>query len=101
MVGVPISENGDRLVSTLNRKLALNMIMVRRWWRSRSQFTEAAAPESKKQQSSRMAGKRRRHRVNRTSGSIKVEMEGVTVLIVRGADATTIAAVLHALKAGE
>jgi hypothetical protein len=38
------------------------------------------------------------HRVNRTSGSIKVEMEGVTVLIIRGADAKTIAAALHALK---
>jgi transposase len=41
----------------------------------------------------------RMHRVDRTSGSIEVEIEGVTVRISHGADAKTIAAVLRALKA--
>ena len=38
--------------------------------------------------------------VDRSSGSIEVEIEGVTVRIGRGVDAKTIAAVLRALKAG-
>jgi transposase len=51
---------------------------------------------------SRPAGKRRRqrtHLVDRTSGNIEVEIEGVTVRIGYGADTKTIAAVLRALKA--
>jgi transposase len=50
---------------------------------------------------SRPARKRRRrmHQVDRTSGSIEVEIEGVTVRIGHGADAKTIAAVLRALRA--
>ena len=38
--------------------------------------------------------------VDRSSGSIEVEIEGVSVRIGRGAEAKTIAAVLRALKAG-
>lgn len=48
--------------------------------------------------------KRRRQqleRVERTCGSIEVEIEGVTVRIGHGADTKTIAAVLRALKASE
>jgi transposase len=46
-------------------------------------------------------GRRKRTRqVDRTSGSIEVEIEGVTVRIGRGAEAKTVAAVLRALKVG-
>jgi transposase len=38
--------------------------------------------------------------VDRSSGSIEVEIEGVSVRIGRGAQAKTVAAVLRALKAG-
>ena len=44
--------------------------------------------------------RRRMHQVDRTSASIEVEIEGVTVRIGCGTDAKTIAAVLRALKAG-
>jgi transposase len=37
---------------------------------------------------------------NRSSGSIEVEIDGMTVRIGRGAEAKTVAAVLRALKAG-
>jgi transposase len=43
---------------------------------------------------------RRTHRVDRSSGSIEIEIAGMTVRIGRGADTKTIAAVLQALKAG-
>ena len=43
---------------------------------------------------------KRTRRVDRNSGSIEVEIEGVTVRIGRGAEAKTVAAVLRALKAG-
>jgi transposase len=49
-------------------------------------------PERKRQ-------RQRTHRVDRTSGSIEVEIGGVTVRIGYGADTKTIAAVLRALKA--
>jgi transposase len=42
----------------------------------------------------------RTHRVDRTSGSIEVEIGDVTVRIGYGAETKTIAAVLRALKAG-
>ena len=46
-------------------------------------------------------GRRKRtRRMDRTSGSIEVEIEGVTVRIGRGAEAMTVAAVLRILKAG-
>jgi transposase len=44
--------------------------------------------------------RRRTRQLDRTSGSIEVEIEGVTVRIGRGAEAKTVAAVLRALKAG-
>jgi transposase len=50
-------------------------------------------PERKRQ-------RQRTHRMDRTSGSIEVEIGGVTVRIGYGADTKTIAAVLRALKAG-
>ena len=43
---------------------------------------------------------RKRTRRARISGSIEVEIEGVSVRIGRGAEAKTVAAVLRALKAG-
>lgn len=45
-------------------------------------------------------GRKRTRRVDRTSGIIEVEIEGVTVRVGRGAEAKTVAAVLRALKAG-
>ena len=45
-------------------------------------------------------GRKRLRRVDRTSGIIEVEIEGVTVRVGRGAEAKTVAAVLRALKAG-
>ena len=46
-------------------------------------------------------GERKRTRqVDRTSGIIEVEIDGVTVRVGRGAEAKTVAAVLRALKAG-
>jgi len=42
---------------------------------------------------------KRMRQIDRTSGRIEVEIEGVTVRIGRGAEAKTVAAVLRALKA--
>ena len=56
---------------------------------------ETALPES-----SMRRQRKRTRQVDRTSGSIEVEIEGVTVRIGRGAEAKTVAAVLRALKAG-
>ena len=44
-------------------------------------------------------GRPRPRQVERSTGSIEVEIEGVTVRIGRDAEAKTVAAVLHALKA--
>ena len=44
--------------------------------------------------------RKRTHQVDRISGLIEVEIEGMTVRIGRGADTKTVAAVLRALKAG-
>jgi transposase len=43
--------------------------------------------------------RKRTRQVDRTSGSIEIEIAGVTVRIGRGADAKTVAAVLRSLKA--
>jgi transposase len=56
---------------------------------------EASLPERAAQR-----GRKRSRRVDRTSGIIEVEIEGVTVRVGRGAEAKTVAAVLRALKAG-
>jgi transposase len=45
-------------------------------------------------------GRTRSRRVERTSGIVEVEIDGVTVRIWRGAEAKTVAVVLRALKAG-
>jgi transposase len=42
----------------------------------------------------------RTRQADRASGVIEVEIDGVTVRVGRGANAKTVAAVLHALKAG-
>ena len=56
---------------------------------------ETGLPES-----SMRRQRKRTRQVDRTSGNIEVEIEGVTVRIGRGAEAKTVAAVLRALKAG-
>jgi transposase len=48
----------------------------------------------------RVRQRRRTGQANRSSGSIEVEIDGMTVRIGRGAEAKTVAAVLRALKAG-
>jgi transposase len=49
---------------------------------------------------SRGQPRKRTRQVDRSSGSIEVEIEGVTVRIGYGAEAKTVAAVLRALRAG-
>lgn len=49
---------------------------------------------------SRGRPRKRTRQVDRTSGIIEIEINGVTVRVGRGADAKTVAAVLRALKAG-
>jgi transposase len=44
--------------------------------------------------------RKRTGQASRSSGSIEVEIDGMTIRIGRGADAKTVAAVLRALKAG-
>jgi transposase len=44
--------------------------------------------------------RQRTRRAERTSGTIEVEIEGVTVRVGRGAEAKTVAAVLRALRGG-
>jgi len=48
----------------------------------------------------RRRGRNRPRQVDRCSGIIEVEIDGVTVRVGRGAEAKTVAAVLRALKAG-
>ena len=45
-------------------------------------------------------GRNRARQVDRSSGIIEIEIDGVTVRVGRGAEAKTVAAVLRALKAG-
>ena len=47
---------------------------------------------------SRGRPRKRTRQVDRSTGSIEVEIEGVSVRIGRGADADTVAAVIAALK---
>jgi len=56
---------------------------------------ESALPE----RAARRRQRKQAGQVNRRSGSIEVEIAGVTVRIGRGVDAKTVAAVLRALKA--
>jgi transposase len=57
---------------------------------------EAPLPE----RTPRRRGRNRVRQADRSSGIIEVEINGVTVRVGRGAEAKTVAAVLHALKAG-
>ena len=94
------------VVSNIARRRGLTPQQVFTWRRQARQaapqpteneaptFVETALP-------SPLARKRpRTHLMDRSSGSIEVEIEGVTVRVGCGTDAKTIAAMLRALKAG-
>jgi transposase len=99
------------VVSDIARQHGLSPQQVFTWRRQARQATpvsiESEAPKFvpaavETALPSRPARKRQRQRVpqvDRISGSIEVEIEGVTVRIGHGADAKTIAAVLRALRA--
>jgi transposase len=101
----------DAVVSEVARRHGLTPQQVFTWRRQARkvapQPTESEAPTFvpavvETALPSRPARKRRRqrtHLVDRSCGSIEVEIEGVTVWIGYGADTKTIAAVLRALKA--
>jgi transposase len=57
---------------------------------------EAPLPE----RTTRRGGRNRARQVDRISGIIEIEIDGVTVRVGRGAEAKTVTAVLRALKAG-
>lgn len=63
------------------------------------QFVPAVVETALPDRASRGRRRKRTRHLERTSGSIEVEIEGVTVRIGRGADAKTVAAVLRSLKA--
>jgi transposase len=62
-------------------------------------FVPAVAGPASQARPSRGRPRKRTRQVDRSSGSIEVEIEGVSVRIGRGAEAQTVAAVLRALKA--
>jgi transposase len=64
------------------------------------QFVPAVVAAPLLERAVRGGRRKRTRRVDRTSGRIEVEIEGVTVRIGRGAEAKTVAAVLRILKAG-
>jgi transposase len=64
------------------------------------QFVPAVVAALLPERATRGRRRKRMRQVDRTSGSIEVEIEGVTVRIGRGSDAKTVTAVLRALKAG-
>jgi transposase len=64
------------------------------------QFVPAVVAAPLPERAVRRGRGKRTRQVDRTSGSIEVEIEGVTVRIGRGAEAKTVAAVLRVLKAG-
>jgi transposase len=63
------------------------------------QFVPAVVETALPDRASRGRRRKRTRHLERTSGSIEVEIEDVTVRIGRGADAKTVAAVLRSLKA--
>jgi transposase len=65
-----------------------------------TQFVPAVVAASLPERAERGGRRKRTRQVDRTAGSIEVEIEGVTVRIGRGAEAKTVAAVLRVLKAG-
>ena len=64
------------------------------------QFVPAVVEAPLPERAVRRRQRKRTRQADRTSGSIEVEIDGVTVRIGRGAEAKTVAAVLRALKAG-
>lgn len=64
------------------------------------QFVPAVVAAPLPERAVRGGRRQRTRQVDRTAGSIEVEIEGVTVRIGRGAEAKTVAAVLRVLKAG-
>ena len=62
-------------------------------------FVPAVVETALPDRASRGRRRKRTRHLERTCGSIEVEIEGVTVRIGRGADAKTVAAVLRSLKA--
>jgi transposase len=63
------------------------------------QFVPAVLGASLPERAARRRERKRTRQVDRTSGIIEVEIDGVTVRVGRGAEAKTVAAVLRALKA--
>jgi transposase len=98
------------VVSEVARRNGLTPQQVFTWRRQARQPTvgEAEAPKFVpaivesvlRARPSRGGPRKGTRQVGRRSGSIEVEIEGVSVRIGRGAEAKTIAAVLRALKAG-
>jgi transposase len=97
------------VVSEVARRHGLSPQQVFTWRRQARQATpvsiESEAPKfvpavvETALPSARKSQRRRMHQVDRISGSIEVEIEGVIVRIGHGVDAKTIAAVLRALRA--
>ena len=63
------------------------------------QFVPAIVEAQLPAPAARRRERKRTHQVDRTSGIIEVEIDGVTVRVGRGAEGKTVAAVLRALKA--
>ena len=63
------------------------------------QFVPAIVEAHLPARAARRRERKRTHPVDRTSGIIEVEIDGVMVRVGRGAEAKTVAAVLRALKA--
>ena len=98
------------VVSEVARRNGLTPQQVFTWRRQARERTasEAEAPKFVPavvdlvgpRRPSRGRPRKRTRQVDRSSGSIEVEIEGVTIRIGHGAEARTVAAVLRALKAG-
>ena len=99
------------VVSEIARRNELTPQQVFTWRRQarRPMASEAEAPKFvpavvepalRARRSSHERPRKRARQVDRSAGSIEVEIQGVSVRIGRGAEAETVAAVLRALKAG-
>ena len=95
------------VVSDIARRRGLTPQQVFTWRRQARVNTDGNTPqfvpavvETALPPRPRKRRRERLHQVERSGGSIEVEIAGVMVRIGRGADAKTIAAVLRALKAG-
>ena len=98
------------VVSEVARRHGLTPQQVFTWRRQARQpvageaeapkFVPAVVEATLPERSVRGRPRKRTRRADRSSGSIEVEIDGVTVRVGRGAEAKTVAAVLRALKAG-